>query len=123
MIVAATQAIQNHPSIPLYPSSMVPFITEIIPVGHNRTANSNGQMYPVHRTSWFSGPRTSPGWTRYQWPRSMASVIAPKNRAPTNVRATAKTAGSPASIPAATNATRPKIGAIRSRMGGNSSPS
>ncbi len=94
-----------------------------MPVGQRSTASSNGHARPVHQTSSTSGPRARPGCTRYQWPNSMASLTAPRNKAPTSVRATDNRAGSPASIPAASSATSPTTGATRSRMGGNSGTS
>ena len=101
---------------------MVPFSTETMPVGHSRTATSNGQDQPAHRTSSISGPLARPGCTRYQWPSSMASLTAPRNTAPTSIRPTDRAAGSPAASPAATSPTSPIIGATRSRCGGNSGP-
>ena len=94
-----------------------------MPTGHSITATSNGQMIATHRTSSSSGPRGMPGCTRYQCPRSMASVIDPRNAAPTTTRATDRASGSPAATPAATRPISPMIGATRSRRGGNSAAS
>ena len=53
----------------------------------------------------------------------MASVIEPRNAAPTTTRATERASGSPAATPAATRPTTPMIGATRSSAGGNSGAS
>ena len=122
-IVVTAQAIHIQPRMPLYPSSIVPVITDPMPVGHSRTSTSNGHTMATQRTSSSSGARGMPGCTRYQCPRSMASVTAPRKAAPTTTRATDSAAGSPAEIPAATNPTSPMAGATRSRTGGNSGAS
>ncbi|CAB4764440.1 unannotated protein [freshwater metagenome] len=91
-----------------------------MPVGHSSTPSSNGQTIAFQRTSSRIGARGRPGCTRYQWPSSIASVIAPRNAAPTSTRATDSAAGSPASMPAATSPMTPTSGATRSSHGGNS---
>ena len=91
-----------------------------MPVGTSSRATSTGHTRPVQRTISSSGRRARPGCTRYQWPSSIPSEIAPRNAAPTSTRATDSQAGSPASMPAATRPGRPTSGATRSSTGGNS---
>ncbi len=91
-----------------------------MPVGTSSRATSAGHTRPVQRTISSSGRRARPGCTRYQWPSSIPSEIAPRNAAPTSTRATDSQAGSPASMPAATRPGTATSGAIRSSTGGNS---
>src|SRR3954468_326967 len=119
MVVAAA-ATQNQPSRPAYPSSIEPFSTDTIPIGHSSTRISNGQTSPTDRTIVSNGPRVRPGGTRYQWPRSIASVTLPRNAVPAATRATDSATGSPALIPAATRPIEPMTGATTSNAGGKS---
>ena len=63
-------------------------------------------MTATASTSSSSRRRGRPGWTRYQWPRSIASVIDPRNAAPTSVRSTDNATSPSASTAAASSPTR-----------------
>ena len=93
-----------------------------MPVGSSRATTSIGHTHPRASTSSCSRPRGRPGCTRYQWPRSMASVTAPRNAAPASVRSSATAGLPPASRAAATRPTTPMATGTRSRTGGNSGP-
>ena len=121
-IVVTAQAAQNHPSVPPHPSSTAPVKTLIIPVGSSRATTSIGHTQPTASTSSCSRPRGRPGCTRYQWPRSMASVTAPRKAAPANVRSSETAVLPPASSAAATSPMQPMATGTRSRIGGNSRP-
>ena len=100
-------AAQNQPRVPFQPSSTEPVQTLTIPIGRSRATTSIGQTQPSASTSSCSRRRGRPGWTRYQWPRSMASVMAPRKAAPASVRSRATTWFPPASSAPATSPTRP----------------
>src|SRR3954447_13379246 len=119
-MVVAAHATQNQPTRTAYPPSIEPLSTDTIPIGHSSTRISNGHTSPTERTIVSKGPRVRPGCTRYQWPRSMASVTLPRNAVPAATRATDSATGSPALIPAATKPIEPMTGATTSSAGGKS---
>ena len=100
--------------------SIEPLKTLTIPVGHSRAATSTTHRPATHRLSSPSGPRPSPGCTRYQWPRSMASVTTPRKAAPHTSRAKPRTNGPPPATAAPASPASPAAGASRSAPGGNS---
>ena len=120
--MATAQAAQNQPNTPPQPSSTAPVHTLTIPVGSSIASTSSGQIHRTASTSSLSSAAGSPGCTRYQWPSSIASVIAPRNAAPTRVRSSATVGFPPASRPAATRPTTPMATGTRSRAGGYSGP-
>ena len=92
---------------------------------HARPAAAAGRPRPARRSSSPAPARSAaaagrPGCTRYQWPRSMASVIDPRKAAPASSRATASHGSAAGVEPAATSPTAPMTGATRSSPGGNS---
>src|SRR4051812_34839068 len=93
-----------------------------MPVGTSSSATSNGQIHADHFTSSLIGSRESPGCTRYQWPSSIASLITPRNAAPTSNRPADSAYGPPSAPAAPSSATNPNSGANRSSTGGNSGP-
>ena len=121
-IVVIAHTTQNQPSWPPQPSSTDPPSTLNMPVGSSSDTTSNGHTHPSQRTNSLRCRRGRPGWVRYQWPSSIASVTAPRNIAPANVRSRDTSTLPPASIAAATRPTDATAGATRSSTGGNSRP-